>query len=59
MWVTILLFNSIILTIVSTYLVYSIGAAILLSEWRQLVITFILFIFFSLVEIALGAIAEP
>jgi len=58
MWSTILLINSIIFALASTYLVYSIGAAILLLDWKPFVITLIVCIFLGFSEVALGAMNE-
>jgi hypothetical protein len=59
MWNTILLVNGVLFSIASVYLIYSLGAAILLGEWKLFVITLILCIFFGFAEVALGALAEP
>ena len=59
MWGTILLINSTLLALTSLYFVYSIGAAILLFEWKQMLVMLLLCIFFGFVQIALGALAEP
>ena len=56
MWQVILLVNSILLAIVSVFLVYAVGAALILGLWKQLLLVLFVFIFFALTEIALGAI---
>lgn len=58
MWNLIITINSVILTFISVYFVYSIGASIVLGNWKIFVTGLLLFTFFSLVEIALGAINE-
>lgn len=58
MWSIVLLVNSCILTLVSVYFIYSIGMAFLVGAWKGLLIAFIVFIFFCLSEVALGAIAD-
>jgi hypothetical protein len=59
MWSTVLLVNSILLTLFSTYLVYSVGAAILLGHWKAFVLTLLTCIFLGFAQVALGAMAEP
>lgn len=59
MWGTVLLINSVLLSLASLYLVYSIGAAVLLGEWKAFLIALLICIFLGFAEVALGAIAEP
>ena len=59
MWDIILHVNGVLFSLASVYLIYSIGAAILLGEWKAFLITLILCIFFGFAEVALGALAEP
>jgi len=59
MWGTLILINSILLSLVSLYLVYSIGAMILLLEWKPFILTLIIFIFLGFAEVVLAGIAEP
>ncbi len=59
MWNTMLLVNGVLFSLVSVYLIYSLGAAILLAEWKPFLITLLLCIFFGFAEVALGALAEP
>ncbi|MDO8481508.1 MAG: hypothetical protein Q7S75_00275 [bacterium] len=44
MWNTVMGINSIFFLIASGFLVYAIGAAILNSEWKQLLYAFLVFI---------------
>jgi hypothetical protein len=59
MWDTLLLINSIVLTFVAVFLVYSFGAMILLLEWKPFVFTLIVAIFLGFSQIALAAMAQP
>ncbi len=59
MWGTLILINSVLLSLCSLFLVYAIGAAILLSQWKQLLLVFMLCIFLIIAQIALAAMAEP
>ena len=56
MWNLILFINSIILSLVSVFFVYSIGAALILGEWKMLLIVFLMLVFFIFSEIALAAL---
>lgn len=59
MWGTILQVNSILWVIAGIYFIYSIGAAILIPSWKQFLLGLLIFVFFTLAEVALAAIAEP
>jgi hypothetical protein len=59
MWHTILLVNSVLMSLVSVYLIYTFGAMILLGEWKTFLLVLMLWIFLGFAEVALGAIAEP
>ncbi len=59
MWHTMLLINSILLALVSTYLVYSFGKMILLWDGKQFILTLIIWIFFVAAQFTLAALAEP
>lgn len=58
MWGLVLLFNSILLSLASLYLVYSFGAAIILWSWKPFFIAVVLVIFLWLTEIAFAALNE-
>ena len=58
MWSLILAINSVILSLISVYFVYSIGAAFLLGEWKQLLFVLLTWLFFVFTEIAIGAINQ-
>ncbi|MEK7133442.1 MAG: hypothetical protein AAB804_00010 [Patescibacteria group bacterium] len=59
MWSNLLVLNAILWALSGMYLIYSIGTAILKGQGKQLLLALLLFVFLSVVEIALGAIAEP
>ena len=59
MWMNILTINSILWTLSGIFLIYSIGAAFILGEWKQFLVAFVVFIFLGFVEVALAAIIEP
>ncbi|OGG53474.1 hypothetical protein A3H16_01855 [Candidatus Kaiserbacteria bacterium RIFCSPLOWO2_12_FULL_53_8] len=59
MWGTILNINSILWALSGTYFVYSTGIAILTWSGKQFLLGLLVFVFFSLAEVALAAIAEP
>ena len=56
MWETVLLINSTLLTVVATYLLYAVYAAILTHSWKGLVITALIFGGLIISEIVLSAI---
>ena len=58
MWNTLMLINGILMSITATFLVYSIGAAILLGEWKQLFITIAVFIVLMVTQVATGTKSE-
>ena len=55
MWSTLLAINGVLWVGTSVYLIYSIGAAILLGEGKQLLIAIGLFVFSILLELIIGA----
>ena len=59
MWGNLLMINAVFWALSGMYLIYSIGTAILKGQWKQLLLALLLFAFLSVVEVALGAIAEP
>lgn len=50
MWNTIMGINSILFFIASGFLVYAIGAAILNSEWKQLLYAFLVFLLLMITQ---------
>ncbi|MCR4325283.1 MAG: hypothetical protein NUV59_00545 [Patescibacteria group bacterium] len=58
MWNLLLVINSVILSLVTIYFIYSIGAGLILGAWKQLLLAFFLFVFFALTQIALAAINQ-
>ena len=59
MWGTILQINGILWAITGIYFVYSTGAAVLMASWKQFFLGLLIFVFFTLAEVVLAAIAEP
>ena len=58
MWNTLMLTNGILMSLTAVFLVYSIGAAILLGEWKQLLITIAVFIVLMVTELITGSKSE-
>ena len=58
MWNTLMLINGILLAVATTFLIYSIGAAILLGEWKQLFITIAVVIVLMITEVWTGSKSE-
>ena len=56
MWNVLIIINSVFLTVATTFLVYAVGAAIILGEWKQLLIAFLVFVFLGIVEVVLAAL---
>lgn len=50
--------NSIIIIIVTTFFVYSIGGAIFLGQWHQLLLTGVVLFVLIIVQMILAIIAE-
>jgi hypothetical protein len=58
MWGNLILINAVFWVLSAMYLIYSVGTAILMGQWKQLLLALLLFIFLSVAEIALAAMAE-
>lgn len=58
MWSVVLLVNSFIVSFVALYMVYAFGMAFLVGAWKTFFIALIVFVFFCLSEVAIGAIAD-
>ncbi|OGG50667.1 hypothetical protein A2763_03620 [Candidatus Kaiserbacteria bacterium RIFCSPHIGHO2_01_FULL_54_36] len=58
MWGNLIIIGSIIWAIAGVYFIYTLGAAIITWQWKQFWIALLLFIFISLVQIVLAALAE-
>jgi len=59
MWLNILTINSVLWTLSGIFLIYSLGAAIILWHWKQFLVALLVFLFLGLTEVALAAIVEP
>lgn len=59
MWGILVNVNSVLWVLSGVYLVYSFGVAILAWSWKQFLLALLMFVFLSLAEIALAAMAEP
>ncbi len=59
MWGNLLAVNSIFWALSGVYLIYSFGVAIITWSWKQFLVALLVFVFLSVAEIALAAIAEP
>ena len=51
-----MLINSIFLTLASLFLIYSIGAALIRGQWKELLVAFLVFAFLGVSQVAIGAI---
>ncbi len=58
MWHNVMQVNSVLLALSAIYLIYSIGTALLNGTWKQLLLAFLLFAFFVILEIVIAAIRE-
>ena len=56
MWNIIMVINSVFLVIVTTFFIYSIGAGIILGEWKQLLLAFLLFVFLCITQVVIAAL---
>ena len=56
MWNILMVINSVLLAIATTFLVYAVGAGIILGEWKQLLVAFLVFVFLGVAEVAIAAI---
>ncbi len=56
MWNIIMVINSVFLALATTFLIYTIGAAIILGEWKLFLLALLLFIFLGITQIAIAAI---
>ena len=59
MWGIVMIANSVLFSLSGVNLVYSIGMALLVGAWKQLLIALLVCIFFGFTQIAVAAIAEP
>lgn len=59
MWGILLQINSVLWALAGIFLIYSLGAAIMTWSWKQFWLALLLFVFVSIVEVALAAISEP
>ena len=56
MWNIIMVVNSVFLALAATFLIYTTGAAIILGEWKLVLLALLLFIFLGITQIAIAAI---
>lgn len=58
MWQIILTVNSVFIVLSSVFFIYSIGAAMILGEWKQLLVAFLVLAFLLLTELVISAIIQ-
>lgn len=58
MWDTLLNVNSVLLTISSVFLLYTLGEGILLWTWKPFLIALLVTLFLGATELILGALAD-
>ncbi|MDP2649032.1 MAG: hypothetical protein Q8P19_04010 [bacterium] len=58
MWNLLLIINSVILSLVTMYFIYAIGAALILGAWKELLLALALLAFFIVTQITLAAINQ-
>lgn len=58
MWQILLTINSAFLVFSTVFLIYAAGAAIILGEWRQLLVAFLVELFLLAIELVISAIIQ-
>ena len=56
MWNILITINSVFVCVTSVFFIYSIGAGIILGEWKQLLLALLLLVFFCITEVILAAL---
>lgn len=56
MWNILITINSVFFCIASVFFIYSIGAALILGEWKQLLLAFLVLVFLGITEVVLAAL---
>jgi len=58
MWEIVMQVNHALFALSAVFLIYSIGTAILMGAWKQLLLAFLLFVFFGILQIVIAAIIQ-
>lgn len=58
MWQILLTINSVLLSLSTVYLIYSVGAALILGHWKALLISFLITAFLVFIELTIAAIIQ-
>ncbi len=58
MWGIVMQVNHALFALSGVFLIYCIGAGLLRGEWKQLLLGFLLFVFFGILQIVIAAIIE-
>ncbi len=56
MWNIAVIINSVFLALSTVFFIYSIGAALILGQWKLLLLAFLLFVFLGITQIVLAAL---
>ncbi len=56
MWNIIMIVNSVLLAIATFFLIFSAGAALILGDWKQLLLAALLFLFLCISQVAIAAL---
>jgi hypothetical protein len=58
MWQILLTINSALVVFSTIFLIYAAGAALILGEWKQLLVAFLIELFLLLTELVISAIIQ-